>query len=424
MKNAFRNTVSHDKLRRLPTRKQVTSLLILTAIVAAIFATPTVSFARNNLSNGSSQSYIANITNHTYRSSKPTVPLTAIRMLDKVHGWALTSTSVLKTSDGGIHWSDVTSPNFPVHPGLTGAFMSQNEAWVVGVTEQELFIVQHTNDGGIHWQRSQFSNGPLTGTGGIIDAPHFLNAQEGWLDVQRNHTMGTGTTTNDVFHTTDGGSHWSKLATDEQIHQNASAFGRDTGISFKDGQNIWDTVDVVPSAATGVIPTNPVAYVTHDGGKTWQQQTLPSIPGLASTSYATTPPVFFGNYGLMPVKTTSTTSGNSALSIYVTNDGGIHWSSRPQTAFDAEHVYILDQQHIWVADMDGSIHESQNGGQSWNTLGSIGKNSVSVVADIDMSFTDPNTGWIVPAPDIRNGSRLLHTTDGGHTWQSITYSIQ
>jgi len=125
--------------------------------------------------------------------------------------FSLTGTSVLKTPDGGNHWNDVTPPNFPVHPGLTGAFISQNEAWVVGVTEQGLFIVQHTNDGGTHWQRSQFSNGPITGTGGIGDPPHFLNAREGWLDVQRNYSMGAGTTTNDVFHTTDGGRTWQQI---------------------------------------------------------------------------------------------------------------------------------------------------------------------------------------------------------------------
>ena len=232
--------------------------------------------------------------------------------------------------------------------------MNQNIAWVVGATNtptgQALFTVQRTSDDGIHWQSSQFSDGN-EGTSGIGDPPHFINMQEGWLDVQRSYSMGAGTTTNDVFHTTDGGSHWSKLATDEQIHQNASVYGRDTGISAKDRLNIWDTIDPVPSAATGTIPTNPVAFVTHDGAKTWQQQTLPSIPGLTNTLYRTTPPVFFGNYGLMPVEFSPTTDESSkaasGLSIYMTQDGGIHWSSSAQTSAP-DHVYILDRQHTWL----------------------------------------------------------------------------
>ena len=56
MKNTFRNTVTHGKLRGLLTKKKVTSLLILIAIGAAFFATPTVSFVHSHLSNGSSQS--------------------------------------------------------------------------------------------------------------------------------------------------------------------------------------------------------------------------------------------------------------------------------------------------------------------------------------------------------------------------------
>ena len=115
MKNTFCNTVSHDKLRGLLPKKKVPSLLMLIAVGTAIFATPTVSFAHSHLSNGSSQSSLATLTQSSHRSSKPTVPLTAIRMLDKAHGWALTSTSVLKTSDGGLHWTDVTPPNSPVY---------------------------------------------------------------------------------------------------------------------------------------------------------------------------------------------------------------------------------------------------------------------------------------------------------------------
>jgi photosystem II stability/assembly factor-like uncharacterized protein len=71
-------------------------------------------------------------------------------------------------------------------------------------------------------------------------------------------------------------------------------------------------------------------------------------------------------------------------------------------------VYILDQQHIWVETLDGSLHGSQDGAKSWNRLGSIGKPSLAE----NMSFTDPNTGWI---GKDGNGSHLFHITDGGHT---------
>jgi len=68
------------------------------------------------------------------------------------------------------------------------------------------------------------------------------------------------------------------------------------------------------------------------------------------------------------------------------------------------------------------MHESQDGGKSLDTLGSIGKPFTPAAA---MSFTDTNNGWVITVADAQgNGSQLLHTTDGGRTWQPINYSIQ
>jgi photosystem II stability/assembly factor-like uncharacterized protein len=353
-------------------------------------------------------------------------PMIAIRMLDTTHGWALTNHSILKTSDSGLHWQDVTPANSPASL-RKGTFMNQNTAWVVSATistttGQGLFTVLHTSDGGLHWQSSQFSDGHED-TSGVFDPPHFINRQEGWLDVQRDYIMGVGTD-NDVFHTIDGGNHWSKLASSEQIHQGAQFPSMDTGISILNAQTIWNTEEPGTNEKTGATTNFPVVRVTRDGGKTWQQQNLPPIPASTHIHYTTTPPVFFGKYGMMPVKlTTIASSGSESLSIYVTNDGGAHWSSRPQTPFAAEHVYILDQQHIWAAATDGSIYASQNDGQTWNRLGSIKTSAPFGVAD--MSFTNPNMGWLTTGTDVHsNGSLLLHTTDGGLTWQPINYSIQ
>ena len=123
MKNALRNTVSHDKLRGLLTRKKVTSLLILTAVVAVLFATPTVSFARSHLSNGSDQSHTARVT--TIHSNTQPKPLIAIRMLDAMHGWALTDNSILKTADGSISWQDITPANVSI-PQIFGDALATN----------------------------------------------------------------------------------------------------------------------------------------------------------------------------------------------------------------------------------------------------------------------------------------------------------
>ena len=181
------------------------------------------------------------------------------------------------------------------------------------------------------------------------------------------------------------------VATAEQIYKNAPVPGFDTGISIENAENIYNTLGPLTAKITF-----PIVTVTHDGGKTWQQQQLSPISGLAAnTIYKTTPPVFFGKYGMMPVEFSNTFDSPKTargLSIYVTNDG-IHWSSHPEMALDSlpAQVYILDQQHIWVETMDGSLHGSQDGGKSWNTLRSTGKPSLAE----NMNLTIPTLAGLV-----------------------------
>jgi photosystem II stability/assembly factor-like uncharacterized protein len=357
----FQSTILTAKASR---HKATLIICIMFMVIAAatLFPAPMVAFASSQIRNAGSLSLIATApqtikTPNAKQSTTP--PLPTLRMLDKMHGWKLAAgTSVLKTSDGGNTWNNVTPPNFPVQPGLRGTFMSQNVAWIVGMTKQKQIIIQQTSDGGDHWKSSQIAAGSDP-TAAVLYPPTFINAQEGWLDVERT-ISGTGATQNDLFHSTDGGIHWSKLATHEQIHQNTSLAGVDTGISFKDAQNGWNTVDMNMDMGvkTGTMPNAPMAYVTHNGGQTWQQQMLPPFPGQAGSSHRTTPPVFFGNNGLMPVATPS------GLSFYTTNDGGGHWSSGPVITFQVQQMAILDQQHIWIVSQDKRIQQSIDGGVS------------------------------------------------------------
>src|SRR2546421_12561390 len=45
-----------------------------------------------------------------------TASFIGIRMLDKSNGWALTTSSILRTSDGGVHWRNVTPTNTVLNP--------------------------------------------------------------------------------------------------------------------------------------------------------------------------------------------------------------------------------------------------------------------------------------------------------------------
>lgn len=449
LRNSFWSSVLLDKLKGQFAKQKVTSLPIFTAIIIALLATSTTALANHSIRDDDGPAQTTPPPNQT--SPRRTTALYQTYMQDKTHGWTLAVDSVLKTSDGGQHWTDVTPPTSAITQKkvmwLVGTFLNQNVGWVVGQAEESATIfTQHTTDGGSHWQSSLLS-GDFEVTAEVIGPPHFINMQEGWLDVMASFAFSgdNAISRNKLFHTTDGGLHWNIVATSEQIHQSAAPFfGIDTGISVKDAHNFWETVNPRKNQVTGAIPDFPMVFVSHDGAKTWQQQKLPTILGLANVHYTTTPPKFFGNYGLMSVKVTPTSStefsiytasSHSHLSIYVTNDGGAHWSSNGQTPFEIEDGYIdsgeteqvdiLDRQHIWIESPDGIIHASQDGGKSWKTQAPIGGNPVPILRGI--TFIDPNTGWMTTwsqVTDPDGTSHLLQTTDGGHTWQPINYSVQ
>src|SRR5439155_1734998 len=64
----------------------------------------------------------------------PAEPLTSIRFLDESHGWALTQHAVLRTSDGGKSWQDISpqglTTNLSGRNALFGVFQSEQRAWV------------------------------------------------------------------------------------------------------------------------------------------------------------------------------------------------------------------------------------------------------------------------------------------------------
>lgn len=135
-------------------------------------------------------------------SSTPVQPLTAIRMLDTRNGWALTASSILKTTDGGRHWQDVTPANAGLNQDARGQFMNMQDAWIaIGPANQQEgpgIIVLHTTDGGRSWQQSRINDPQVS----RVDVPHFLNVQEGWLEISS--TPGAGSAGSDIWHSNMG----------------------------------------------------------------------------------------------------------------------------------------------------------------------------------------------------------------------------
>ena len=190
-------------------------------------------------------------------------------------------------------------------------------------------------------------------------------------------------------------------------------------------------------------PAQPLLDVTHDGGQTWQSVQLPALPGAGQDNLVeTTPPVMFGNNGLLPItdgdvtlSTTGVNPSSTGLDLYVTHDAGLTWSPTKFITITGDEVpivYVTDMQHAWAATSTGT-YATSDGGQSWTKLPPTPQ-PIGM-----MSFIDAKNGWAVGPRDIPIGANdsnviakatnsgqplLLHTTDGGRTWQHINYSIQ
>jgi photosystem II stability/assembly factor-like uncharacterized protein len=365
-------------------------------------------------------------------------PIIALRMLDAVHGWGLTDSSILKTEDGGISWQDVTPANISIPQVFGGNFMNAQYAWVTTIDQKNFSVgILHTTNGGESWQSSTISGPPDSPLDiGGLDMPHFVNTSEGWLEIFA--SPGAGSRGSYLFHTTDGGQHWDQLANPNQ----SGSVQRSSGISFSDVHNGWQTGDGGGGAAN---PAQPLLDATHDGGQTWQSVQLPALPGAGKDNMVeTTPPVMFGNNGLLPVTDNGVTFSTSptvvnptstGLDLYVTHDAGLTWSPTKFVTIPGDEVpdvYITDMQHAWAATSTG-IYTTSDGGQNWTKLPPTPQ-PISM-----MSFIDAKNGWAIGPRDIpfdvndpnaiakyKNSGKpsLLHTTDSGHTWQQITYSIQ
>ena len=107
--------------------------------------------------------------------------VTTIHMFDAATGWAATVDRLLRTSDGGGHWRDVTppAPAWTSQPHIVAFPRSASDAWVVrvlmdagpGASES---LLSHTTDGGRSWRASML---PIFAVAQIT----FADAEHGWM---------------------------------------------------------------------------------------------------------------------------------------------------------------------------------------------------------------------------------------------------
>jgi photosystem II stability/assembly factor-like uncharacterized protein len=170
---------------------------------------------------------------------------------------------------------------------------------------------------------------------------------------------------------------------------------------------------------SGTIPESDTVwlYMTHDGGSTWQSQSL-SLPSKTKGAQITTlPPRFFSSSdGILPVMFLAP-DGTSTADFYQTTDGGATWNSTSTLPLSSVIRSFIDPHQGWATD-DVNLYTTQDGGHTWTQL----HPNMSMKGIAHLDFVTNQVGYAISG--ARNGSPFLwQTIDGGKTWTVVKYTF-
>ena len=331
--------------------------------------------------------------------SGESVFFTSLDMITDTTGWALTTTSVVRTTDGGATWSEVAPNDWSdAMPPTSGFFRNEDHAWLAQTdpVDFERGVFYHTSDGGASWERYDVPFGAGTMS--------FIDNLNGWVMVGLG--AGAGSQAIAIFATHNSGATWSETYRRDTGEQEPAGEiplgGSKQGITFRDLQHGW---------VAGSVPADNIVYLyaTDNGGFNFQQQDIPLPAGITTAMMSLEAPIFYTNLaGVLPVLLF--TPDASATVFYTTADGGLTWTpTTPVPVLGRYSAPSLDNYIVW----DGNtLYHSSDQGQSWDEV-TPDINLDGMIASLD--FVDGQNGWVTWMDGSGNAG-LYRTIDGGSTW--------
>ena len=282
--------------------------------------------------------------------------LKTIHMIDAQTGWGLTESVLLRSTDGGIHWRDVTPLSSSGHNIYVFKITvhSSGIAWVIpsspsGPPPTEIF---RTIDGGRTWRS-------VTIPAPAVTSISFINPREGWLLA----SFGAAMMKEDweIYRSTDGGETWIKTAS-------ATQDSGKTAITFLNPTTGWLMGPAVPLNWINLL-------VTHDGGRTWRHQNLPLPPHVTLHWEARPRPLqpFTAQDGILRIDYSLINDSGEKMGMvvvfYTTHDAGATWTYTVpiRRVSDFYPSSFADMNHGWL--MDGyELYVTSDGGRRWTTI--------------------------------------------------------
>jgi len=329
--------------------------------------------------------------------------ITYLHMLTELDGWAISDNAILRTTDGGSTWYNVSPQGVTEFGyGTANTFLNASQAWVMVADASNPVgsgLLYRTSDGGLTW-----TNYPVPFGGGDLA---FTDENNGWMMAFLG--VAAGSMGVSIYKTEDGGASWKQVYTNDPNLANASDSlplgGIKDNLTPLDAQTAW---------VGGVIyaPETFYLYKSNDGGQSWAPQSMPAAPGMQGTELAIdNGPIFLTTSdGILPIRFTGETLRTG---FYATHDGGLNWEfvTFMPGAGAVDFVSPSDG-FFWT---DEQFYFTVDGAQTWSTLS---PNMDFHDSFAGMDFVNTRTGWIWTY-DIIGQYGLYKTTDGGTTWFSM-----
>ena len=329
--------------------------------------------------------------------------ITSLHMLSELDGWAFSTNAILRTTDGGTTWYNVSPQGITEFGyGVPNTFLSASQAWVMVADASDPAgsgLLYRTDDGGLNWAAFSvpFGGGDLA----------FTNEKDGWMMAYLG--VAAGSMGVSIYRTDDGGATWTQAYTNDPNLADAGDSlplgGLKNNLTPLDAQTAW---------VGGVIyaPETFYFYKTTDGGQSWNQQVPPAAPGMQDTEVTIdNGPIFTTQSdGILPIRFTGDTLRTG---FYATHDGGMSWefvTFMPGTG-TVDFVSPSDG-FFWTGEQ---FFFTVDGAHTWTT---INPNILFADSFAGMDFVNMNTGWVWTY-DPTGQYGLYKTTDGGTTWFSL-----
>lgn len=270
-------------------------------------------------------------------------------------------TEIRRTDDGGQNWEVLSLPADYDGERLKRLSLPSNDVYYVVNDTQ----IMKTNDGGMSWN---LLSSPATDV--EWTDLFFITEMIGWLSDD------TGT----LYYTTNGGNSWTI--------RNNTAFVDEFVFDFLDEN-------------TGYAAVFKDLHKTTDGGVTW---TLVHANA-------------FGSHmdQVEIIDTENIVFSQTALSNYVTNDGGLTIVQESPLGYGGNHGFLtsLPDGSVWATTDYGGLAYSEDSGVNWTDQLPGDKHGFLAI-----DFLDSSTGWAAG----RQG-QIAKTSNGGSNWTIVSGNL-